>query len=133
MSTVKDSVLSPAGIVALPAGADVAAEADVAGADVAGADELDELDELDDEHPAAARARTAATATQPSRGKRLPPSLVLPTRITYPFRQNVSEYATGRPHVSLLDGEDRSLDIRYRGPEVLRSPASRPQPDRLSA
>ena len=34
----------------------------------AGADELDELDE--DEQPAAARARAAARATQPSRGKR---------------------------------------------------------------
>src|SRR5215472_6948775 len=69
MSTVKELMLSPDGIVPLAAG-----EADVAGADVAGADELDELDELDeDEQPAAAKATTAAAATQPSRGKRLPP------------------------------------------------------------
>jgi len=83
-------VLSPAGIVPLVVG-----EADVAGADVAGVDELDELDELDDEQPAAARARTAARATQPGRGKRLPPSFLLPIRIPCPFRQNVPEYATG--------------------------------------
>jgi hypothetical protein len=85
MSTVKDSVLSPAGIEALAAGA----EADEAGADVAGVDDDDEDDEDDDEHPAAAKARPAATATQPSRGKRLPPPVLLSTRITYPFRQNV--------------------------------------------
>jgi len=78
MSTVKDSVLSPAGTVALAGDEADEADADVAGADVA---DVDELDELDDEHPAAARARTAATATQPSRGKRLPPSVLLSTRI----------------------------------------------------
>jgi hypothetical protein len=85
MSTVKESVLSPAGTEALAAGDEAADEADVAGADVAGVVELVELDE---EHPAAAMARTAAAATQPSRGKRRSPSLLLPTRITYPFRQN---------------------------------------------
>jgi hypothetical protein len=89
MLTVKESMLT-VGTVALVVG-----EADVAGADVAGVVELDELGELDDEHPAAARARTAARATQRSRGRRLPPSFLLPTRIPYPFRQNVPEYATG--------------------------------------
>jgi len=84
MSTVNVSLFSPAGTVAEPLGADVAEP-----------DELDELDEL--EQPAAIRARTAAAATQPSRGKRrnLPspceresrlPSLLLPSAIPIPFR-----------------------------------------------
>jgi hypothetical protein len=87
MFTVKEAVLSPAGTPAAAgeeAGADEAG-AEEAGADVAGVEELDELDEVDDEQPAAARASTPATATQPSRGKRLPPALVLPSRTPTPF------------------------------------------------
>jgi hypothetical protein len=57
MLTVKESTFT-AGTVAEP----------VADDEPAGADELEELDE--DEQPAAIRARTAAAATQPSRGKR---------------------------------------------------------------
>jgi hypothetical protein len=57
MLTVKESMFT-AGTVAEP----------VADDEAAGADELEELDE--DEQPAAIRARTAAAATQPSRGKR---------------------------------------------------------------
>jgi hypothetical protein len=84
MSTVKESLFSPAGTVAEPLAAPAA--------------ELDELDELDElEQPAAIRARTAAAATQPSRGKRRnlpspceresrPPSLLLPSAIPIPFR-----------------------------------------------
>jgi hypothetical protein len=73
MSTVKELMLRFAGTAAVPlvAGAD---EDDVAGADVAGADELDVL--VEDEQPAAAKATTPAAATQRSRGKRLPPSLL---------------------------------------------------------
>jgi hypothetical protein len=85
MSTVKESLFSPDGTVAEPLDA-VADEPD---------EEVDELDEL--EQPAAIRARTAAAATQPSRGKRrnLPspceresrlPSLLLPSAIPIPFR-----------------------------------------------
>jgi hypothetical protein len=67
----------------------------------AGADEVDELDE--DEQPAAVRAKAAARATQPSRGKRrnLPPpcereprplSLLSPSVIPpYPFRVKAPE------------------------------------------
>jgi len=97
-------MLSPDGIVPLAAG-----EADVAGADVAGADELDELDELEDEQPAAAKATTAAAATQPSRGKRLPPSLLLPSRIPTPFgriSQGGTPYNTCVPSRSNVDGRD---------------------------
>ena len=66
MLTVKELMLSPDGTAAEPpldADGDDAG-ADDAGADVAGADELDELAE--DEHPAAAKATTAAAATQRS-------------------------------------------------------------------
>src|SRR5579863_8951840 len=70
MSTVKELVPSPDGIVAEPllAGLDeVAADAEVeAGADADGEDEVD-----DDEQPAATTAATAARATQPSRGSGL--------------------------------------------------------------
>jgi hypothetical protein len=88
MLTVKELMLTD-GTAVEPAAGDVADED-------AGADELDELDEL--EQPAAVRARAAATATQPSRGKRRnmpsrcereprPPSLLLPSVIPpYPFR-----------------------------------------------
>jgi hypothetical protein len=62
MLTVKEPMLSPAGTDAEPELADPVAD------EVAELDELEELDE--DEQPAAVRARTAAAATQPSRGKR---------------------------------------------------------------
>jgi len=85
MLTVKESMLT-AGTVA---------EALAAGDEAGAADELDELD--DDEQPAAIRARAAARATQPSRGKRRnlpspceresrPPPLLLPSIIPYAFR-----------------------------------------------
>jgi hypothetical protein len=81
--TVKESMFT-AGTVAEPPVAEAA-----------GADELEELDE--DEQPAAIKARTAAAATQPSRGKRRnlpspcgresrPPSLLSPSVIPIPFR-----------------------------------------------
>jgi hypothetical protein len=86
MFTVKELMLT---------GGTVVEPLDVADAEPAGVDELDELDEL--EQPAAIRARTAAAATQPTRGKRrnLPspceresrlPSLLLPSAIPIPFR-----------------------------------------------
>jgi hypothetical protein len=90
MLTVKELMLT-GGTVAEPAAGDEAAAED------AGADEVDELDE--DEQPAAVRARAAATATQPSRGKRRnlpfrPPSLLSPSVIPpYPFQVKASEYA----------------------------------------
>jgi hypothetical protein len=81
MSTVKELVLSPDGIVLEPL---AAADEDVA--DAAGVVALDELDELgEDEQPAAAKAATTATPAQRSRGKRLPPSLLLLIRIPTPF------------------------------------------------
>jgi hypothetical protein len=79
MLTVKESMLTAGTVAAaLAAGEDAAA---------GGADVLDE-----DEQPAAIRARAAARATQPSRGKRRnlpspceresrPPSLLLPSII----------------------------------------------------
>ena len=68
-----------------------------------GADEVDELDE--DEQPAAARARAAAAATQPSRGKRRnlpspcereprPPSLLLPSVIPHTLSLNAGNKPT---------------------------------------
>ena len=71
--------------------------------DAAGADELDELDEL--EQPAAIRARVAARATQPSRGKRRnlpspcereprPPSLLLPSVIPHTLSLNAGNKPT---------------------------------------
>jgi hypothetical protein len=59
MSTVKELTLSPAGTVAEPDEPDEDDEDDEPDEDV-GADE-------DDEQPAAIRAATAATATQPNR------------------------------------------------------------------
>jgi hypothetical protein len=56
MLTVKESMFT-AGTVAEPVADDEAGGVDV-------------LDEDEDEQPAAIRARTAAAATQPSRGKR---------------------------------------------------------------
>ena len=111
MSTVKELVLSPDGIALEPlaaADADDVAEADVVGV------ELDELDELgEDEQPAAAKATIAATPTQRSRGKRLPPSLLLLSRIPTPFAR-ISQRGTRATRVSLqgdnVDGE--TLDIK---------------------
>ena len=81
MSTVKELTLSPDGTVAA-AGEDAGAD------EAAGVDEDDEaggVDE-DDEQPAAIRAVTAATATQPNRGMGL---FLLPSSIQYTFRRNV--------------------------------------------
>lgn len=67
MSTVKELVLSPGGIVVDPlaAAGDELAAPDELGAAAA---ELDELDEVDELQAAAARATTAATiATDPDR------------------------------------------------------------------
>jgi hypothetical protein len=83
MLTVKESMFT-AGTVAEPVADDEAGGVDV-------------LDEDEDEQPAAIRARTAAAATQPSRGKRRnlpspcgresrPPSLLSPSVIPIPFR-----------------------------------------------
>jgi hypothetical protein len=100
MLTVKELMLTAGAVAELVADA----EADVADeADVAGADELDELDE--DEQPAAIRARAAARATQPSRGKRRnlpspreresrPPSLLLPSIIPYALSLNAPNKST---------------------------------------
>jgi len=93
MLTVKESMLT-AGTVA---------EALAAGDEAGAADELDELDE--DEQPAAIRARAAARATQPSRGKRRnlpspceresrPPSLLLPSIIPYALSLNAPNKST---------------------------------------
>jgi hypothetical protein len=122
MLTVKELMLTD-GTAVEPAAGDEAAED-------AGVDEVDELDE--DEQPAAARARAAATATQPARGKRRnllppcereprPPSLLSPSVIPpYPFQVKASEYtdagtcpdgaapsaavglSAGRPRVSFI-------------------------------
>jgi hypothetical protein len=102
MSTVKELVLSPAGIAAaaLEAGA---AEDDAGAADDAGAD-ADDVDD-DDEQPAATTATTAAAATQPSRGRGLPPCPLLPSCIPYPFHRNaVRSYTTmrGTPHITCV-------------------------------
>jgi len=91
MSTVKELMPSPAGTVAEPV---------VAGLDEDDEDDDEEVEEVeeDDEQPAAIRATTPATATQPSRGMTLnvpgpcerecpPPCLLLPSSIPYPFRQ----------------------------------------------
>src|SRR6516225_3135195 len=95
MLTVKESMLT-AGTVA-------EALADGEPDEAAGADELDELDE--DEQPAAIRARAAARATQPSRGKRRnmpspceresrPPPLLLPSIIPYALSLNAPNKST---------------------------------------
>src|SRR4051794_40735388 len=69
MSTVKELMLSPDGTVAEPlvAGLD---EVPALGEDAADAAD-DEVVDGDDEQPAATRAATAATATQPNRGRDL--------------------------------------------------------------
>ena len=81
MSTVKELMLSPAGTVAVAAELVEGAAAVDDAAVVAGAVVVDE----DDEQPAAIRAPTAATATQPS--------FLLPSSIRYPFRHNAFGYA----------------------------------------
>jgi hypothetical protein len=103
MSTVKELMLSPEGIVAEPLVAgldDVPALDEDAGVDDAGAVVVDE----DDEQPAATMAVTAATATKPNRGTDLmlrpcepvgrPPRPLLSSSIPYPFRHNALGYAT---------------------------------------
>src|SRR5215831_19333640 len=78
MSTVKESMLSPDGIVLEPAAAD---------------DVVD--DEPDDPQPAAARPRAAARATQPTRRERRPPCLLLPSRILQtPFARTYPNEST---------------------------------------
>ncbi len=99
MSTVKELMLSPEGIVAEPlvAGLDEVPALD----EDAGVDVVDE----DDEQPAATMAVTAATATKPNRGANLdrpwpseledrPPRALLSSSIPYPFRHNALGYAT---------------------------------------
>src|SRR5216683_2415655 len=118
MSTLKELVLSPAGIVFEPLV-------------VVGV-----VDEPDDPQPAAARPRTAARPTQPTRRERRhvpwrcervcrPPSLLLPSRIlqapfarTYPnesMRDTIQHMCPIRTHA-------RSYDIRHQRDE---SPAPR--------
>ena len=89
MSTVNELTLSPAGTVAEP-------EPDED-------DPVDEDDEAvgedDDEQPAAIRAATAATATQPNRMG----LFLLSSSIQYTFRRNVRGYTDAghhRTHVS---------------------------------
>jgi hypothetical protein len=104
MSTVKELTLRPDGTVADAGTAeDVAADAeadeDAADAEVAGADVVDE----DDEQPAAIRAATPATATQPNRESGL---FLLPSCIPYTFRRIALGYADAghrRSRVSLRD------------------------------
>jgi hypothetical protein len=85
MLTVKELMLT----------AGTEAEPLAAGDEDAGVDEVDVLEE--DEQPAAVRARAAARATQPSRGKRRnlpprPPSLLSSSVIPpYPFRVKAHE------------------------------------------
>jgi hypothetical protein len=100
MSTVKELMLSPEGIVPEPL--------------VVGLDEVPALAEVDagavvvdedDEQPAATMAAAAATATKPNRGRDLdrprpcepggrPPRPLLSSSIPYPFRHNALGYAT---------------------------------------
>jgi hypothetical protein len=102
MSTVKELMLSPDGTVAEPlvAGLD---EVPALGED-AGVDEDAEVVDGDDEQPAATMAATAATATQPNRGRDLnvpwpcerggrPPRPLLSSSIPYLFRHNALGYA----------------------------------------
>jgi len=96
MSTVKELMPSPAGTVA-------AADEDEDDEDEED-DEDDEGDVEDDEQPAAIRAATPATATQPNRGRGL---FLLPSSIPYTFRRNARGYADAghrRTRVSLRDG-----------------------------
>jgi hypothetical protein len=92
MSVVKELTLSPAGTVA-------GAEEDDGAVEVAGVDEVD----VEDEQPAAIRAATPATATQPNRERGL---FLLPSSIPYTFRRNARGYADAghrRTRVSLRD------------------------------
>jgi len=110
MSTVKELMLSPDGIVAEPL---------VAGLDEAAADAeaAEDAEDVDDEQPAATTAAAAARTTQPSRGRGLnvpwpcereghAPCPLLPVSIPYPFRRNAFGYADARHRairVSLRD------------------------------
>jgi hypothetical protein len=87
MSVVKESAVSPAGTPDA-AGADEDGGADEAAADAeeVGADVVDD----DDEQPAAIRAATPATATQPKRESGL---FLLPSSIPYTFRRIARGYA----------------------------------------
>jgi hypothetical protein len=113
MLTVKELMLSPEGIVPEPLEAGLDEVAAAAGVDAAGADE-----DVDDEQPAATTAVTAATATQPNRGRRPnapwpcergghPLCPLLPSSIPDPFRNNALGYADDAGHrttrVSLRD------------------------------
>jgi hypothetical protein len=83
MSTVKELMLSPAGIVFEPlvAGVD---EVDATGVDVDVDVDVDEDVDDDDEQPAAARAIASdPMASQLSRLKRRPTPLLLPNRMPY--------------------------------------------------
>src|SRR5215469_1807906 len=122
MSTVKEPVLSPAGIALEPLGAVV-----------------DEVDELDDPQPAAARPRTAATPTQPTARERRnmpwlcervcrPPSLLLPSRIPQaPFARTHTYESTPDTiqHMCPTGTHTRSCDMRHQGMKVpsAQSPA----------
>jgi len=118
MSVVKELTPSPDGTVAeplvagldeVPALAEAAADAEV-GADA-------EVVEVDDEQPAAIRAATAATASQPNLGSGLnvpwpcerechhPPCPLLPRSIPYPFRHNAVGYA---------DAGHRTIRVSFR-------------------
>jgi hypothetical protein len=92
MSTVKELTLSPAGT-----------EAEAEGDEDEEPDEDGGADEDADEQPAATRAATPTTATQPSREMGL---FLLPSSIPYTFRRNVRGYADAghrRTRVSLRD------------------------------
>jgi hypothetical protein len=118
MSTVKELMLSPEGIVAEPlvAGLDeVPALDEVAGVDAEVVDE-------DDEHPAATIAAAAAAATKPSRGMDLngpwpcegegrPPRPLLPSCIPDPFRHN----ALARSDTPMRDTAQHVCPYRMKG------------------
>src|SRR5215467_191933 len=137
MSTLKELVLSPAGIVFAPL-------------DVDGV-----VDEADDPQPAAARPRTAATATQPTRRERrhVPrpcervcrsPSLPLPSRIlrtpfarTHPYestRDTIQHtcpiYSTRVPSHRMLDRmklDTKRRKSRQRGAAARPAPSAQPR------
>src|SRR5215469_9499962 len=111
MSTLKELVLSPAGIVFEPLA-------------VGGV-----VDEADDPQPAAARPRTAARPTQPTRRERRTPSLLLPSRILR------TPFARTHPHESTRDTiqhtcpiatHARSYEIRPQETKVPSARSSRP-------
>jgi hypothetical protein len=91
MSVVKESTLSPDGT---PEAAGEDAVADEAAADAEEAGDEEEAGvvavDVDDEQPAAIRAATPATATQPKRESGL---FLLPSSIPYTFRRIARGYA----------------------------------------